>query len=103
MSGFSSAWLALREPADARSRSTTLTEAAAGRLASRPELRVIDLACGTGSNVRFLRHHLAANGRIVRWLLVDNDPALLSEAEAQLRGEIIETRTLDLGVAFDAA
>ncbi len=103
MSGFSPAWLALREPADARARSTTLTQAAAGRLANRQELRVVDLACGTGSNVRYLRRHLAANGRIVRWLLVDHDPVLLSEAQAQLRDDDVETRALDLGVAFEGA
>jgi hypothetical protein len=103
MSGFSPSWLALRESSDARARSTTLTQAAADRLANRQELRVIDLACGTGSNVRYLRRHLAATARIIRWLLVDNDPALLSDAAAQLRDDDVETRALDLNLALEGA
>jgi SAM-dependent methyltransferase len=77
---FSADWLQLREPFDAVARET----AAGGlqwvsRLASlragvtRP-LRVIDLACGTGANLRWLAPRL---GGAQQWLVVDHDADLL--------------------------
>ncbi|OUM03618.1 class I SAM-dependent methyltransferase [Variovorax sp. JS1663] len=80
MSGFSAEWLALREPYDLTARA----EAAAAldlrgmatrmRRGARP-LEVLDLACGTGANLRALAPRL---GDAQRWLLVDNDPQLLA-------------------------
>ena len=77
---FSADWLQLREPFDAVAR-----DAAAGdlglvkRLASRQAntarpLRVIDLACGTGANLRWLAPRL---GGAQQWLVVDHDADLL--------------------------
>lgn len=78
---FAATWLALREPFDHAARSATLTrqladflrEAGAGT-ASRP-LRILDLACGTGSTLRYLAPRL---GGVQQWTLVDNDPELLA-------------------------
>ncbi|WP_066265747.1 class I SAM-dependent methyltransferase [Hydrogenophaga palleronii] len=78
--GFSAEWLAQREPFDARAR-----EHAAERLrllarlqAWRPTppapWRVIDLACGTGANLRWLAPRLSG---AQEWLVVDHDAALL--------------------------
>jgi len=77
---FSADWLQLREPFDAVARDA----AASGlglthRLASlradptRP-LRVIDLACGTGANLRWIAPRL---GGAQQWLAVDHDADLL--------------------------
>lgn len=79
---FSSAWLRLREPFDHAARAG----AAAGlavpeRLApwragaGGGPLAVLDLACGSGANLRALAPLL---GGVQRWRLVDHDPLLLA-------------------------
>jgi len=91
-------WLALREPADAASRSASLTRAIVDALPRRPPLRIVDLGCGAGSNVRYLAPHLPGESH---WLLVDRDPTLLSEALRTLRplrSIVIDTREMNLGV-----
>jgi SAM-dependent methyltransferase len=77
VSGFSAAWLSLREPADHRARNPQIAAALTGALAGRESVRVLDLGCGTGSNLRALAPHLP---RRQHWRLVDHDRALLSEA-----------------------
>lgn len=78
--GFSADWLGQREPFDTAARS-----AAAGPLQLQARLdalrpasgipwRVIDLACGTGANLRWLAPRL---GGPQEWLVVDHDAALL--------------------------
>ncbi len=52
MSGFSADWLALREPFDLRARSCTVLDAVASYFERRHSVRVVDLACGTGSTLR---------------------------------------------------
>ena len=118
-----SEWLALREPADAAARSLPLTQAIAGRLPRDGPVRVIDLATGTGSNIRFLAAHLPGEQA---WLPVDRDAALLEELPVRMsawaaargydvsvdagglsiRGDDlrcrVETRCLDLGTLTDA-
>ena len=88
MSGFSTGWLALREPVDHRSRARSLQErlrvvlsqrAGAGKL----PLRVVDLGCGTGSNLRALAPVLSGEQH---WTLVDHDPALLRAARETIAG-----------------
>jgi SAM-dependent methyltransferase len=77
---FSADWLQLREPFDAAARDAAAGDLQlAGRLAplrkslTRP-LRVIDLACGTGANLRWLAPRL---GGSQQWLVVDHDADLL--------------------------
>ena len=95
MTGFSAEWLALREPADMRARDAKLT-AQLVQFAQRAHLespaRFIDLACGTGSNLRYLSPHVGADSQ---WLLVDSDAALLERVDS-VPGHRIETRKLDL-------
>lgn len=85
MTGFSSEWLALREPADHRARDAGLIDALASALAARlPGNRVqtiLDLGSGTGSNLRALAPSL---GPHQSWTLIDNDPALLAAARTVL-------------------
>jgi len=81
VNAFSADWLALREPADTAARSVPLTRALAERLAREEEVRVLDLAAGTGSNMRYLADHLPDQQR---WLLVDNDSALLAQVPIRM-------------------
>ena len=81
MSGFSPAWLALREPADHRSRNSDLAEALKTRFLQRETITVIDLGCGTGSNLRATSQLLPV---LQYWTLVDHDPVLLDAAKAAL-------------------
>jgi hypothetical protein len=80
MSDFSADWLALREPLDARSRSATLVQRLRAH-APAGERRIVDLATGSGANLRYLAPRL---GGEQDWLLVDNDPALLEAMGARL-------------------
>lgn len=79
MTGFSGTWLAAREPADHEARSGALAEYFARLVGDQPVL--LDLACGTGSNIRYLVPRL---GRQQRWIGLDHDAALLDEAERLL-------------------
>jgi SAM-dependent methyltransferase len=81
MSGFSPEWLALREPADVRARDPGLLMALAEHLAQRETIEVVDLGCGTGSNIRATAPAL---GPEQRWTLVDYDPVLLEAAREAL-------------------
>jgi SAM-dependent methyltransferase len=81
MSGFSPDWLALREGADHRSRNPQLANVLATRFAQRTSVTVVDLGCGTGSNLRATSQLLPA---IQSWTLVDYDPALLAAARVAL-------------------
>jgi hypothetical protein len=101
MAGFSADWLALREPADARARSAALTRAVSARLRHQTELRVLDLAAGTGANVRYLAPALPGDRDHREWLLVDHDAALLSRAAAG--AERVVTRVCDLSTGVEAA
>jgi SAM-dependent methyltransferase len=89
LSSFSAEWLDLREPADARARSRSLTQAVADAL---PRNRQVDLACGTGSNVRYLTPFLRSPRR---WLLADHSETLLGVARERC-GLTIATRVVDL-------
>jgi hypothetical protein len=81
MGSFSADWLALREPADFAARSSRLAHVVAAPLDGNSELNVLDLATGTGSNVRYLVDRLPAQQR---WLLVDRDSALLEHARDRM-------------------
>ncbi len=81
---FSPDWLALREPADLAARSTILADELARvltRVVSVGErLGVLDLATGTGANLRALSPHIRGGQD---WTLVDLDVRLLAEAPAR--------------------
>jgi SAM-dependent methyltransferase len=74
VTGFSDDWLALREPYDAASRSAEVGAAAARWRPPGRRLRVIDLGCGTGANIRWLAPRLGGDQD---WEAVDRDAALL--------------------------
>jgi SAM-dependent methyltransferase len=79
MIGFSADWLALREPHDARARNPTVLDAVVATLAGNTSIRVVDLACGTGSTMRALAPRFPAGQN---WRLADNDLSLLARASA---------------------
>lgn len=68
-------WLGLREPADEAARSEVLTRAIVRSIRSGEPVCVLDLATGTGSNVRYLVDRLPGRQR---WLAVDRSAALLA-------------------------
>ncbi len=80
MKGFAADWLALREPADHAARSQPGPKALAASFASRVRARasgaprILDLAGGAGSNLRFLAPLI---GGAQHWTVWDHDPALL--------------------------
>ena len=76
-----STWLLLREQADAAARSAELTERIAEGLAAHETVHAVDLATGTGSNIRFLLNHLPPRQQ---WLAVDRDEGLLAELPARV-------------------
>lgn len=81
MSGFSAEWLELREPADHRARNRDLLTALPARFADREAVSVVDLGCGTGSNLRAIAPVLPPRQH---WRLVDHDLALLAAARERL-------------------
>jgi SAM-dependent methyltransferase len=98
---FSAEWLTLREPADHAARSLSLTQAVFDALSGEAALRVLDLAAGTGSNLRYLTK--VAGALRPHWLLVDHDPALLARVPASADVEIrcLDLATLDAGAIFE--
>ncbi|MEP4545374.1 MAG: class I SAM-dependent methyltransferase [Saccharospirillum sp.] len=82
MSGFSIDWLDLREAADGRARDNALRDQAMRWLevsgSSHQNPVVVDLGAGTGSTLRALT---SPTQHLPTWRLVDNDAALLAEAE----------------------
>jgi SAM-dependent methyltransferase len=80
MSGFDARWLDLREPVDRRSRNEELARALSRHCTSR-SIAVLDLGCGTGSNLRATAPLL---GAVQHWTLVDHDEALLEAAAQRL-------------------
>jgi hypothetical protein len=121
MPGFSAEWLTLREPADHAARSKTLTRSVADAVAAAAAPGILDLACGTGSNWRYLSAMLGpthtsastkgeggptpervATDLCVRpqWLLVDHDPELLARIPPSAD---VDTRCLDLSTLNDAS
>ena len=81
MSGFSLDWLTLREPADHRSVNIEVRAAFVRDFATRDEVRLTDIGCGSGSHLRSLAPHL---GPRQSWRLVDYDRRLLEAASGIL-------------------
>lgn len=99
MESFSADWLSLREPADHAARAVPLVDRIARAHHGRQQVRAMDLAGGTGSNIRFLLPRLPA---VTHWTLVDHDDALLAHATESLApiahaaGVSFDTRSADL-------
>ena len=97
-------WLALRELADHAARSVELTRAVAATLPQEGLVRVLDLATGAGSNLRYLVDELPSRQD---WLLVDRSPTLLAALVertvtwARARGH--EVRTHAAGLMLQSA
>jgi SAM-dependent methyltransferase len=81
MSGFEPTWLDLREATDHRSRSEELARLLAREVGRGHKISVLDLGCGTGSNLRATAPLL---GEEQRWTLVDHDARLLEAAVVRL-------------------
>jgi hypothetical protein len=77
MSGFSRAWLKLRESADLAARDPQLARRFATAVRRQPgrALRLIDLGAGTGATCRALMPRIGGDQD---WLLIDHDPGLLA-------------------------
>jgi SAM-dependent methyltransferase len=83
MSGFPAAWLRQREPYDHAARDESVVAQLSDALPD-GAVTVLELACGTGSGLRFVAPRLDRPGRRQRWILVDHDPELLEAAPEAL-------------------
>jgi hypothetical protein len=101
---FSADWLGMREPFDAAARNHAaevmrLDQRLAGlRPPPCAPWRVIDLACGTGANLRWLSPRL---GGPQEWLMVDHDAALLSRIPEPGAGVSVVRQPLDLMASLE--
>lgn len=95
MTGFSSDWLALREPYDVAARNTTVLDAVLAAFRGQGSIAVVDLACGTGATLRAIGGRLPARQS---WRLVDNDLGLLGTAATLARPPdvTVTARAIDL-------
>ncbi len=102
---FSADWLGLREPFDAAARDEAAArlqlddQLAALRPPSGTPWRVIDLACGTGANQRWLAPRLRGPQQ---WLMVDHDDALLRRIPEPVEGVSLVRQRLDLMASLEA-
>src|SRR3954470_21838171 len=94
-------WLALREPADTRTRDAVAEEIVPPLLerlekAAETGVRIVDLGAGTGANLRWLAPRLPHPDR-QQWLLVDHDPGLLARGPVQataVRADVVDLGTV---------
>lgn len=102
MSGFSADWLRLREPYDLRARSAAVLDGVVAAFKDVRQIRIVDLACGTGSTLRALAPRLAGQQN---WRLVDNDLSLLARASEAPRpaGVTVTAVPIDLNRDLEAA
>ncbi|MGB7346113.1 MAG: class I SAM-dependent methyltransferase [Pirellulaceae bacterium] len=84
-------WLDVREAHDHVARSKTLALRFLQHLS--PGSRLIDLACGSGSNIRYL---LPIGGQSHRWLCVDHDATVLMRALENLSATQVDAQQIDL-------
>ncbi|MEM7778322.1 MAG: class I SAM-dependent methyltransferase [Pseudomonadota bacterium] len=90
MSGFDPEWLALREPVDHASINAALRRALVSRLQHNETISVVDLGCGTGSNLRGLAPWFQQRQH---WTLLDYDTALLAAAASAERPSNVSVAT----------
>jgi hypothetical protein len=80
---FSPEWLKLREPADHRARNPVVFAAVLKHITPLSSLNIMDIGCGTGSNLRGMALNLPQT--LQNWCLVDYDATLLTAAKAELQ------------------
>jgi SAM-dependent methyltransferase len=102
MSAFSSEWLSLREPIDHRSRDSGIKSQVSKYfshhlVSPNQPLRVLDLGCGTGSNLRAVASLLPD---FQHWTLTDHDLNLLHAAREALQ-QWGDVELLDSGVELE--
>lgn len=85
------AWFALRESADGHARDPRLARRLAGLFIDTPTIRVLDLAAGTGANLRAIAPLL---GEMQEWTLVENSPTLLEDAAFRIAEWADEARAV---------
>lgn len=96
MSGFSRQWLQLRESADHRARCAFDDEL---RALAASRWHLIDLGCGTGSNLRFLAAKLSG---AQDWVCIDYDATLLEALADQANLDHVDSiTTVKADVAAD--
>jgi hypothetical protein len=101
MSGFSAAWLELREPYDRRARNAMVIDRVVSAITHRSAVSIVDLACGTGSTFRALSPRIAGRQS---WRLVDNDLSLLARApQSSLPDITVNAAPVDLNRDLEAA
>ena len=97
MSGFSPAWLALREPADRAARNRDVIARCALTFAARSSLKVCDLGAGTGAAMRAFADLLPGEQQ---WTLVDRDPENLAGALTALEAWADKALRHDAGLTL---
>jgi hypothetical protein len=107
MSGFSTDWLALREPADRAARNRGLLGCVATFISAAKPLTILDLGAGTGSTLRAVAPVLRT---AQSWVLVDDDGSLATAgarllaawaAESQAHGDDFRNAARDLNRDHD--
>jgi hypothetical protein len=95
---FSADWLAMREAHDLRARNPEVLAAVAGSFAGKNAIRIVDLACGTGSTLRAVAPRIPTTQS---WRLVDNNLSLLARASDQASPAGVSFTTTPLDISFD--
>lgn len=100
MSGFSLDWLRQREPFDLAARDRGCAQRFAATLAqvARRPLRILDLASGSGANLRALAHVIGVEQR---WTLTDDDAELVAAQAAIDAQWEKQSLVIDLAQALD--
>ena len=98
MSGFSADWLRLREPADHRARDTGLVASLLSYLGDSEHVTLLDLGCGSGSNLRALAPNMPMSQH---WHLVDYNPALLDAARDEIERWLPNANVTELSYSFE--
>ena len=93
---FDAAWLELREEIDHRSRAAGVLPPLRSWWMGRGATSVLDLGCGTGSNLRYLAPHLPEPQH---WTLLDRDAELLAQIRAPQRDVSIRPLQGELATA----
>jgi len=99
MTGFSSEWLALREPVDHAARSEEILSAVAHYFVNDDALRITDIGSGTGSTLRALKPIL---NQELSWHLIDYDESLMDVAKKEAGTDAISFTLADLSKNLDA-